>query len=181
MSERMPERTVKSIKVDLDKCVGCRACEMACSGFHATPKYSSFNPARSRIRVVMDLVNDVYLPIRGGDYASAECSGRQTLTIKGKEYSECSFCSVSCAARELFREPDSGLPLKCDMCQGLPPHSAPLCVQVCRPGALSYEERAEAKVKEPSPGELKVGLEALIVKHGIEKIQETVERLAKKD
>lgn len=45
-------KTVKEIKVDADKCVGCRACEVACSGFHAVPRFGSYNPARSRIRVV---------------------------------------------------------------------------------------------------------------------------------
>ena len=47
-------KIVKEIKVDIDKCTGCRACEMACSAFHAKPKYSSINPARARIRVVID-------------------------------------------------------------------------------------------------------------------------------
>ena len=40
------------------------------------PKYSSINPARSRIRVVMDELNDVYVPVRAGDYTPAECTGR---------------------------------------------------------------------------------------------------------
>ncbi len=43
------KKIVKTIKVDLDKCNGCRACEVACSAYHAAPKYSSNNPARSRI------------------------------------------------------------------------------------------------------------------------------------
>ncbi len=33
-------KIVKEIKVDTQKCVGCRACEIVCSGFHAIPKYS---------------------------------------------------------------------------------------------------------------------------------------------
>ncbi|MDP2646792.1 MAG: 4Fe-4S binding protein, partial [Desulfobacterales bacterium] len=45
------KKIVKTIKVDLDKCNGCRACEVVCSAFHAAPEYSSNNPARSRIRV----------------------------------------------------------------------------------------------------------------------------------
>ena len=43
------KKKIKEIKVDLSKCNGCRACEKACAAFHAIPKYSSFNPARSRI------------------------------------------------------------------------------------------------------------------------------------
>lgn len=180
MNGPIPAKIVKKIKVNLDKCIGCRACEVACSGLHASPKYSSFNPARSRIRVVLDLVKDVYVPIRAGDYAPTECSGRQSFTIKGKEYSECSFCSVSCPARGLFREPDSELPLKCDMCEELPPRSEPLCVQVCRPGALTYEEREETREKEPTRAEMEAGLKSLIRKHGFQQVVDNLARLSEK-
>ena len=93
-------KIVKEIKVDIDKCTGCRACEMACSAFHAKPKYSSINPARSRIRVVSDELNDEYVPIRARDYTPSECTGRHVYTINGKEYSECSFCGASCPSRD---------------------------------------------------------------------------------
>ena len=56
------KKKVKTIKIDLDKCNGCRACEVICSAFHANPKYSSNNPARSRIRLIRDPLKDVYLP-----------------------------------------------------------------------------------------------------------------------
>jgi benzoyl-CoA reductase subunit BamC len=180
MNKRKLKKIVKEIKVNLDKCVGCRACEVACSGFHATPKYSSINPARSRIRVVLDLFNDVYVPIRAGDYASAECTGRQSFTIKGKEYSECSFCSVSCPARDLFKEPDSGLPLKCDMCEDVPALAVPMCVQVCRPGALTYEVREVDKGAEPTLGQMELGLESLIKKHGLQKVKDSITRMTTK-
>ena len=58
------KKKMKTIKVDLDKCNGCRACEMACAAYHANPRYSSINPARSRIQVVMDPLNDEFVPIR---------------------------------------------------------------------------------------------------------------------
>jgi benzoyl-CoA reductase subunit BamC len=181
VSDRSRKKIVKEIKVDLDKCIGCRACEVACSGFHASPKYSSFNPARSRIRVITDLLNDVYVPLRAGEYTPAECTGRHSFKINGKQYSECSFCPTSCPSRDLFKEPDSGLPLKCDMCEDVPPQSEPLCVQVCRPGALTYEEREEERgEEEPKLGEMEIGLESLVNKHGLQKVMDTVARISKK-
>ena len=110
------KKKVKSIKIDLDKCNGCRACELICSAFHANPKYSSNNPARSRIRLIREPIRDVYLPVYAGEYAKAECAGRDKYVIDGKEYKECDFCRASCPSRDVFKEPDSGLPLKCDMC-----------------------------------------------------------------
>ncbi|MDP2647246.1 MAG: 4Fe-4S binding protein [Desulfobacterales bacterium] len=180
MKGDLKKKIVKEIKVDLDKCIGCRACELACSAFHARPKYSSTNPARSRIRVVVDDLNDVYVPIRAGDYTPAECNGRHTYTIDGKEYSECSFCGVSCPARDLFKEPDSGLPLKCDMCESDPPLEEPMCVQVCRCDALTYEEREEeAGQEEVKREEIEVGLESLADKYGLENILDAVARMSK--
>lgn len=181
MSDRSRTERVKEIRVDLDKCVGCRACEVACSGFHARPKFSSYNPERSRIRVVLDLVKDVYVPIRAGDYTQTECHGRNTYTIKGKEYNECSFCNSSCPARDLFREPDSGLPLKCDMCSDDPTQAEPLCVQVCCVGALTYREReVKPAVEGKRKGnEVENALEALVRDYGLERVNEMVGRLSR--
>jgi len=172
------KKIVKEIKVDLDKCIGCRACEVACSAFHARPKYSSTNPARSRIRVITDDLNDVYVPIRAGDYTPAECTGRHTYTINGKKYKECSFCGVSCPARDYFKEPDSGLPLKCDMCEDDPPLSEPMCVQVCPHDALTYEEREEEATEEVKQEDLEIGLESLVNKYGLDKIKDIVARMS---
>jgi len=181
VTDGLNKKIVKQIKVDLDKCIGCRACEVACSAFHARPKYSSINPARSRIRVVIDDLKDVYVPIRAGDYTKAECTGRHTYTINGKEYRECSFCGVSCPARDYFKEPDSGLPLKCDMCEADPPLTEPMCVQVCRCDALSYAERAEEGGEEEVEREkMEIGLESLANKYGLDKIIDTVARMSKK-
>ena len=180
MKGELKKKIVKEIKVDLDKCIGCRACEIACSAFHASPKYSSINPARSRILMVIDELNDVYVPIRAGDYTEAECSGRHVYTINGKEYTECGFCGASCPSRTLFKEPDSGLPLKCDMCEDDPPQKEPLCVQVCRVDALTYEEREEKVEEEEKPGDMEIGLESLADKYGLQKIMDTVVRMSKK-
>jgi benzoyl-CoA reductase subunit BamC len=171
------KRIVKTIKVDVDKCNGCRACEVACSAFHATPKYSSNNSARSRIRVIRDPLKDIYVPVYAGEYAKSECMGRDKYTIDGKEYEECAFCRASCSSRDIFKEPDSGLPLKCDMCESDPPLSEPLCVQWCITDALVYEEREEEVEEEVRAEELETGLESLVDKHGLDKILEAVARM----
>jgi benzoyl-CoA reductase subunit BamC len=181
----LTKKIVKEIKVDIDKCTGCRSCEMACSAFHAVPKYSSLNPARARIRVFMDEIRDVYVPIRAGDYTQAECNGRNLYTINGKQYSECAFCPASCPSRDYFKEPDSGLPLKCDMCEDVPPLSEPMCVQACKFNALTYEERAEEVQEEDTTEEekrtaLKVAYESLVKKHGLKKVMDTFSRLSKR-
>ncbi|MFC2014707.1 4Fe-4S binding protein [Chloroflexota bacterium] len=137
-------KTIKTIKIDPDKCTGCRACEIACSAYHADPKYSVVNPERSRIRVFWDMLNDVYVPIIAGDFTETECNARYIVTIDGKEYGECSFCRSSCPSRDIFKEPGSGIALKCDACGEPMPEGGPMCVQWCEADALTYApERIE--------------------------------------
>jgi benzoyl-CoA reductase subunit BamC len=174
------KKTIKTIKVDVDKCNGCRACEMICSAFHAAPKYSSNNPARSRIRLIRHPLRDVYVPVYAGEYADAECAGRDKYVIDGKEYEECAFCRASCPSRDEFKEPDSGLPLKCDMCEG---EDEPLCVKWCLNDALTYEEREEEVEEDDQEAqeEMEVGLEVLADKFGLEKITDAVARMREKE
>jgi benzoyl-CoA reductase subunit BamC len=138
------KQIVKSIKIDVDKCTGCQVCEVICSSSHAQPKYSSNNPERSRIRVVRDPITDRFVPVYGTVCTQAECSSKVKDTIAGKEYDECTFCGASCPARDLFKEPDSGLPLNCDRCEG---EDEPLCVKWCYNNALTCETREEAVEK----------------------------------
>jgi benzoyl-CoA reductase subunit BamC len=104
--------------------------------------------------------------------------GRGKYTIDGKEYDECAFCRASCPSRDLFKEPDSGLPLKCDMCESDPALSEPLCVQWCLADALIYEEREEEVEEEVKAEELETGLESLVNKYGMDKLMETVARMS---
>ena len=169
-------RTVKRIRVDAAKCNGCRSCEIICSAFHASPQYSSINPARSRIQIVRYALRDVWLPIFAGEYTKAECSGRETYVIDGKEYEECDFCRASCPSRDRFKEPDSGLPLKCDMCED---EETPLCVKWCLNDVLIYEEREEEYAKPVvMQEEMELGLQSLIDKFGLTKLTESVGKLA---
>ena len=101
-------KVVKEIRVDIDLCTGCRACEMACSAYHAKPRYSAINPAKSRIRVVSDEINDEYVPIRAGDYTPSECNGRHIYAINGKEYSFATYTEMAeskhfAKAMDIFR------------------------------------------------------------------------------
>ena len=171
------KKIIKTIKVDADKCNGCRSCEIICSVVHAFPKYSGNNPAKSRIQVIRYPLKDIWLPVFAGEYAPAECMGRDKYIIDGKEYSECSFCRASCPSRDLFKDPDSGLPLKCDMCEG--EEGEPLCVVWCLNDVLIYEEREdEVEEEAEGPEELEIGLESLANQYGLDKIMETVARMS---
>jgi benzoyl-CoA reductase subunit BamC len=174
-------KIIKNIKVDADRCSGCRGCEIACSAFHAEPKYSSVNPARSRIRVITHRLQDIWLPVFAGEYTPTECAGRDIYTIDGKEYDECGFCRAACPSRDMFKEPDSGLPLKCDMCEG---EDEPLCVKWCLDDVLVYEEReiwVEEETEQEKQEELNIGLESLADKFGLDQLKDAMARMNTKE
>ncbi len=171
-------KIVKTIKIDVSKCNGCRACEMVCSAFHAKPKYSSNNPARARIRIVRDPLRDIYLPVYAGEYTAAECMGRDRYVLDGREYSDCDFCRASCPSRDAFKEPDSKLPLKCDMCEDDPPLAEPLCVKWCINDALVYEEKQVEETEEVKLEDVEIGLGALIDTYGFDKVMDTANRIS---
>ena len=173
------KKIIKRIKIDVDKCNGCLGCEVICSAFHSIPRYSSNNPARSRIRVIRDPLANIYVPVYAGEYTAAECAGRDMYTIDGKEYEECAFCRASCPSRDIFKEPDSGLPLKCDMCESDPSLTEPMCVQWCLADALTYEEREVEEEAEETVEALDEGLEALANRHGWSKVIDAVDRMKK--
>jgi benzoyl-CoA reductase subunit BamC len=174
-------KIVKTIKIDVDKCNGCRACEVICSASHAIPRFSSNNPARARVRVIRAPLSDIYLPVFAGEYTAAECAGRDRYVIDGKEYEECAFCRASCPSRGFFREPDSDLPLKCDMCESDPTLDEPLCVTWCLADALIYEEREEEVDEEAVPEQVDEGLEALANRYGWDKVADAMTKLRKKN
>jgi benzoyl-CoA reductase subunit BamC len=120
-------------------------------------------------------LQDIYVPVYAGEYTEAECAGRDKYIIDGKEYEECAFCRASCPSRDEFKEPDSGLPLKCDLCEG---EEKPLCVTWCLNDALIYEER-EVDEDEPLKAEdMELGLEALANKYGLEKVADALARMS---
>ena len=124
----------------------------------------------------------MYVPVRGSNYTQAECSGRNCYKIDDKEYAECVFCAACCPSREWFKEPDSGLPLACDMCEDTPPLTEPMCVQACKFGALTYavreEEGAEEKARQ---AEIEIGLEALTDRYGLQKVMDAVARFSRNE
>lgn len=170
------KKKIKTIKIDADKCNGCRGCELVCSWYHSAPRYSEVNPARSRIQVITNRIANIWLPVFAGDYVPAECMGRDKYIIDGKEYEECDFCRAACPSRDLFKEPDSGLPLKCDMCEG---EEIPKCVEWCLNDVLVYEEREEEVEEEEEKREdLEIGLYSLVDRFGMETIVDTIARMA---
>ena len=119
------------IKIDHRKCTGCKMCEIACSLRHT----GTINPWRSRIRVFIG--EEFCLPVIAGPYTEAACNSKGSVMVDGLEVDGCVVCRASCPVKSVYKEPDTGIPLKCDFC-GEPPD--PECVKWCDPEALTLVE-----------------------------------------
>jgi len=128
--------------------------------------------------VVRYPLDDIWVPVFAGEYAVAECMGRDKYIIDGKEYEECAFCRAACPSRDVFKEPNSGLPLRCDMCEG---EDKPLCVEQCLNDVLIFEEREEEVEEQEYPQDLEVGVDTLIDKYGMNKLSDAVARRAMRE
>jgi len=65
------------------------------------------------------------------------------------------------------------------MCEDEPPLAEPMCVQWCLSDALIYEERKEEVEEEVKLGEMEIGLESLVKKHGLKTVKDTLDRISK--
>jgi Fe-S-cluster-containing dehydrogenase component len=119
------------IKIDPSKCCGCKLCEVACSLKHN----DSVNPSGSRIRVYVG--EELCIPVMAGPFTDAACNSKDTIIFNKNEVDGCVICRASCTSKSAFKEPETGIPLKCDLC-GEPPN--PECVKWCAADALTVIE-----------------------------------------
>jgi len=110
----MHEKGNKVLKIDLQKCTGCRLCELVCSVQHDHVS----NPMRSRIRVIKWESEGVYVPM-----ACQQCEDAP--------------CVAACPAKALRRNNELGrVEIDYDLCIG-----CRTCVSVCPFGAMHFNAR----------------------------------------
>lgn len=128
----------KLIAITIDKCTGCRSCELACS----YSKTGLFNPSRSRVRVIKMEEAGLDLPILCQqcedpicmDVCPVDAIKRKKDGIVDIDHSlcrGCRACLMVCPYGAISI--DDGQMVKCDLCDG-----NPQCVQWCVTGALQY-------------------------------------------
>jgi len=127
------------INVDIEKCNGCKLCELACSLKHEGVAC----PARSRIEII-EIKDTLFVPTYCFQCEDASCmkvcpvnaltrDSKNDLIIMDKETCiNCKACAFACPFGAIGIDSE-GKTFKCDLCDG-----EPLCVQVCPVNALSY-------------------------------------------
>jgi carbon-monoxide dehydrogenase iron sulfur subunit len=109
----------KNLSFNIDKCVGCRICELACS----IEKLGKINPRKARLHAIYDYPFDaIKRDNRTGAWIvdSTKCIG-------------CGACVEACPFGVITVSSDNNVAVKCDLCNG-----NPQCVLWCPTGALTY-------------------------------------------
>jgi carbon-monoxide dehydrogenase iron sulfur subunit len=138
------------LKVNYEKCAGCRACEMACSAKH----YKKYSPELSRIRIVKFEDKGTDIPITCKQCIEAPCvnncpvhalyKDEETMaTLLKKDICiGCGICVEVCPFSAAALD-ENGLAMICDLCEG-----EPECVDVCPVKAIevrNIEKTVEKK------------------------------------
>jgi Fe-S-cluster-containing hydrogenase component 2 len=133
--------SLKKIRVDGEKCAGCRVCEMVCS-FHHEKK---FNPQLSRVRVIKDDKYGLDYPVfchqcescpslSVCSFGALNRSENGVIQVDDEKCTGCGVCVDSCLFQAIHFDDRSNL-LICDLCGG-----KPSCVDKCPTTALRYIE-----------------------------------------
>lgn len=134
------------IQVDLEKCAGCKTCEMACYFF----KSKRFNPKKSSVRVAKIDRYGIDHPIMCRQCVNPPCISScptealykdgEVVKVEPEKCAGCRICIESCIIGAINFDSHRGLPVICDLCGG-----DPVCVKWCPTGALSLKNGPQRK------------------------------------
>jgi carbon-monoxide dehydrogenase iron sulfur subunit len=153
---------VKRIYCEIDKCLACRSCELACAVIHSSSK------------TIIGAVSEIPLPKRFIQVESVDRNGKlkhqRSLALQCRQCDE-AVCVKACISGGMYRDEKSGnivitpdkcvacwscvmvcpfgvivrheglhKALKCDQC---PDYEIPPCVKACPTKALQFTEQVE--------------------------------------
>jgi len=148
----MGQAPLKRILANVDRCSGCRQCEMVCSFNHE----NAFGSAISRITVMKEDVFGLDLPIvcwhcdpcnvmENCPTEALERNKEGLVSVNEEKCVECGLCLELCIISAIRLHPERSIPLICDQCDG-----KPLCVENCPTKALTYIESEKRQPTSPN-------------------------------
>jgi carbon-monoxide dehydrogenase iron sulfur subunit len=134
------------VTVDPDKCVGCRICEYVCS----MEKNKTFNPTRSRIRVIRiypytnaslacRLCEDAPCVVACPRKALTQSEDNGVIHVDEDKCNGCGWCIEACDFGAITLNPDTKVVEMCDICEGR--DGGPACVEWCPEEALELTSK----------------------------------------
>jgi carbon-monoxide dehydrogenase iron sulfur subunit len=134
--------SITALRIEPEKCTGCKQCELACSWVQT----GTFQPSRSLIRVHVFDEQASYAP-----YACVQCDEAWCMhacPVNAIDVDEatgakivideacvgCKLCVIACPFGTIFFDKQAETAAKCDLCAG-----DPACAHACPTGAIAFE------------------------------------------
>ncbi len=142
----------KEIYVQMDRCVGCHTCELACAVEHSSKKElfaALFETPRPRKRLFVEAVEEYRIPVLCRHCEDAPCVSvcptgatfqdeeKALVLHEAKKCIGCLLCVQACPFGMMSRRAESRIAVKCDRC---PDRNIPACVESCPTNALMITE-----------------------------------------
>ncbi len=138
--------------IDVERCTGCRNCELACS----MRNVRSFNPARSRIQILKRETQNLIIPVVCLQCDTPLCkeacpvgalvmNSVGVLTVDDRTCIGCLNCVSACIYGGIAVDAVTRKTIKCDLCDG-----APACIEACDYNAISLMSANEQGKSERS-------------------------------
>jgi len=141
---------VRFSKKAVEKCTGCRTCELSCSFEHE----GEFRPSVSRIRIIRSEEYGVNVPMFCRQCEDPPCKEKCPVDAIRKDEGTgawlvdenlcigCNACAEACPFGIIFVHPERHIAVKCDLCGG-----NPQCVKRCVYGVLKFMEKKHFPLK----------------------------------
>jgi len=135
------KRMNKGLSVDIEKCSGCRMCELVC----AFNKEKRVVPDLARITVWQNYSQGISTPVFCTHCDNAPCieicptkalskdSVTGIVNVNEKTCKACRLCAKACKTGAISFNAKKKKIYKCNLCDG-----DPICVKFCPTGALTY-------------------------------------------
>ena len=149
----------KTILCRIDRCLGCRNCEIACAVAHSQSQNilgAVTESPRPRARVKVERAGTHGLPIQCRHCENAPCitvcpteamhraSEESPVTIDEKRCIGCKLCMVVCPFGVIETSADGKAVVKCDQCaERVEAGQPPACVAACLTHALQFVDIGE--------------------------------------
>ncbi len=141
----------KILTLELDKCGGCRTCELICSWSHDK---GTIRPDVSRIHIFKEEALGINIPVVCQHCEEAPCMDACPLNAISRDTKtaaviqnpdicvKCKACMIVCPYAAIGFDSNKKQMFKCDLCQG-----EPQCVKWCPREALQYEAEDTGKIE----------------------------------
>jgi len=166
---------VKEIVVDIQKCTGCRTCELRCAVERSSVSKNLREAVKEKpkpvSRVMVEALKEGSMPLQCRHCKDAPCldacstgalsrdEETGTVTYNDLKCIACWMCIMTCPFGIITPSRERGMILKCDRCFDM---EYPSCVDACPTGALQYIDTEDIKVlsRERRKGVVKRSIES---------------------